>query len=290
MQKLFLITSIILILSTYCLAQNDTVNGQDNRQRNDNIIITILYNNISANDSIIADHGFSCLIESGDHRCLFDAGRISNIFITNVNKMRVDCSGIDYIFISHVHDDHMGGLFDILDKCNKPALCMPVSYPRQEGESFGDQADREYETMLDQLRPFVSELIQHEALANFGNNFYTTGIIEKHSYEQSLIVPTSKGLVIITGCAHPGILEIVRYAKELMKQDIYFVMGGFHLISTDSTRIKTIAQELRKLTKYIGPCHCTGDKAREIFKDIFGEDYIDIKAGLKFKLGDTKLE
>jgi len=93
-------------------------------------------------------------------------------------------------------------------------------------------------------------------------------------------------LIIITGCAHPGILNIVRHTKELMKQDVYFVMGGFHLIRTDSTQVKTIAQELRKLTKYIGPCHCTGEKAQEIFKDIFKENYINIQAGLKLKLGE----
>ena len=93
-----------------------------------------------------------------------------------------------------------------------------------------------------------------------------------------------------TGCAHPGIIEIVRRAKALMKQDVYFVMGGFHLIPIDSTQVKTIAQELRKLTKYVGPCHCTGTKAQGIFKEIFKEDYIDIQAGMKLKLGDGILQ
>lgn len=290
MNKINLITSIILILSTCCLGQNNAFIGQEKPEYNDNIVFTILYNNISVADSIFADNGFSCLIESGDYSCLFDAGSNSEKFMINVNKMGVDCSGIDQVFISHIHNDHMGGLFDILDKCNKPTLCMPVSYPRQEGESFGDQADREYETMLDQLRLFISELIQYEALAKFDNNFYTTGIIEKQSYEQSLIVPTSKGLIIITGCAHPGILEIVKRAKELMKQDVYFVMGGFHPNSIDSMQVITIAQELRMLTKYIGPCHCTAEKALQIFKDVFREDYVDIQAGMRLKLGDGKLK
>jgi 7,8-dihydropterin-6-yl-methyl-4-(beta-D-ribofuranosyl)aminobenzene 5'-phosphate synthase len=290
MKRINLITSIILILSTYYPGEDNYVKGQDKMQSDDNIAFTILYNNISGSDSVIADHGFSCLIESGDHSCLFDAGRIPDKFMKNASRLGVDYSGINHVFISHVHDDHMGGLFDILDKCNKPKLCMPVSYPRQEGESFGDRANRDYEMMLDQLRPSVSELIQHKGLAEFGDNFYTTGIIEKQSYEQALILSTSKGLIIITGCAHPGILEIVRHAKELMKQDVYFVMGGFHLVGTDSTRVMTMAEELRRLTKYIGPCHCTGEKAQGILKDIFGEDYIDIGAGLSFKMGEGKLK
>lgn len=289
MKKTYLITSIILILSICCYGENNVVNAREKPESKENIVYTILCNNTSISDSIFADHGFSCLIEAGDHTCLYDAGNNSEKFMMNVKKIGVDCSGIDHVFISHIHNDHMGGLFDILDKCNKPTLCMPVSYPRQEGESFGEQADRDYEAMLDQLRPFVSELIQHKEFANFGDNFYTTGIIKKQSYEQALILPTSKGLVIVTGCAHPGLLEIVKRAKELMKQNVYFVMGGFHLIRTDSTQVKTIAHELRKLTKYIGPCHCTGEKAQGIFKDVFREDYIDIQAGLKLKLDERKL-
>jgi len=279
------VAAFILILGRFCLAQNNGVPGQVKPEYIENTFITILYNNISVADSIFADHGFSCLVESENYTCLFDAGNNSKKFMTNVNNSGADYSAIDLVFISHLHNDHMGGLFDILDKLDKPVLCMPVSYPRQEGESFGDRADKDYQTMLDRLNPLVSELFQRKALARIDDDFYTTGVIEKRSFEQSLIVRTSKGLIIITGCAHQGILEIVNHARELMKQDVLFVMGGFHLISTEPARIDTVARELRMLTKHIGPCHCTGDKAQAILKDIFKEDYIDIKAGLKLKLG-----
>jgi 7,8-dihydropterin-6-yl-methyl-4-(beta-D-ribofuranosyl)aminobenzene 5'-phosphate synthase len=289
MKKLSLITSIALTLSTYCLGQNNTAMGQEERESTDNIVYTILYNNISMTDSIIPDHGFSCLIESGDHSCLFDAGRISDKLMMNVGKLGVDCSRINNVVISHIHDDHMGGLFDILAKCNRPTLYLPFSYPQMHDEPLGPKADADFKELLDSLNTFVSEIIQRKEPATIGDEFYTTGMIEDQTYEHALIVPTSKGLIIITGCAHPGILEIVKRAKDLMKQDVYFVMGGFHLIRTDSTQIETIAQELRKLTKYIGPCHCTGEKAQGIFKDIFKEDYIDIHAGLKLELGDGNL-
>ena len=142
----------------------------------------------------------------------------------------------------------------------------------------------DFRAMLEQLRPFVSEIVQNRGSVVFGGDFYTTGIIEERWYEQALILPTSKGLTVITGCAHPGIVEIVEHAKELMKQDVYFVMGGFHLLHTDSTQVTTIAQKLRRLTKYVGPCHCTGGKAQAIFKAVFAEDYIDVHAGLKLRL------
>jgi 7,8-dihydropterin-6-yl-methyl-4-(beta-D-ribofuranosyl)aminobenzene 5'-phosphate synthase len=274
----------ILVISQCAVEAQETTNSPDN------IVCTILYNNISATDSIIADHGFSCLIESGDHSCLFDAGRISDTFMTNVSRLRVDCSSIDQVFISHIHDDHMGGLFDILPKCNKPTLYLPYSYPQMKGEPLGDEADSDFNALLERLRPLVSDIVRKKEPVNIGDMFFTTGMIEDQTYEHALIVPTSKGLVIITGCAHPGILEIVKRSKELMNQDVYFVLGGFHLIRTDSTEVNDIALELRNLTKYIGPCHCTGEKARGILKDLFKEDYIDIQAGLTLTLGEGNLQ
>lgn len=264
--------------------------SKEKRESNNNIVLTILYNNKSLDSSIVADHGFSCLVESGGNVCLFDAGRIAENFATNVSKLGVNCSRINHVIISHIHDDHMGGLVDILAKCNKPTLYLPFSYPQMRGEPLGDQAEKDFKALLDSYKPLVSDIIRKKESVKIGDEFYSTGMIEDETYEQALIVPTSKGLIVITGCAHPGILNIVRRAKDLMKQDVFFVMGGFHLLRTDSTQIKTIAQELREVTKYVGPCHCTGEQAQGILKDIFKEDYIDIQAGLKLKLGEGKLK
>lgn len=257
---------------------------------NENVVLTILYDNRSLNSAIAADHGFSCLLESGDRSCLFDAGRVSDTFMANAAKLGVDYSKIEQVFISHIHDDHMGGLFAVLARCNKPALFLPFSYPRQRGEPLGEQADRDFMSLVDRLKPLVSGIVQRKEGGKVGDRYYSTGIIDDQSYEQALIVPTSKGLIVITGCAHPGILEIVGRAKELMKQDVYLVLGGFHLVSSNSAESTNIAHALRKLTKFVGPCHCTGERAQQIFRDVFGEDYIDVRAGLKLTLGEGKLK
>ncbi len=281
---------IFSLLLFVLLNSQSVVTAQEIRKYPDNIVCTILYNNISVADSIIADHGFSCLIESGDQTCLFDTGRISDKFMPNANKLKVNCSRINQVFISHIHDDHMGGLFDILSNCKKPMLYLPYSYPQMKGEPLGDQADADFKALLERFEPLVSQIVQKKEPVKINDMFFTTGMIEDQIYEQALIVPSSEGLLVVTGCAHPGILEIVKRAKELMKQDVYFVMGGFHLIRTDSPRVKTLVQELRKLTKYVGPCHCTGKEACAALKDIFKDDYIDIQAGLKLTIGNGKLK
>jgi 7,8-dihydropterin-6-yl-methyl-4-(beta-D-ribofuranosyl)aminobenzene 5'-phosphate synthase len=72
-----------------------------------------------------------------------------------------------------------------------------------------------------------------------------------------------------------------------MNQDVYMVLGGFHLVSTDPAELEEIVIEMRKLTKLIGPFHCTGDKAVKILQDVFKEDYIDIKSGVKIRISNS---
>jgi 7,8-dihydropterin-6-yl-methyl-4-(beta-D-ribofuranosyl)aminobenzene 5'-phosphate synthase len=250
------------------------------------LVLTVLYNNTSAGDSVMADHGFACLLERGGHTYLFDAGRVPDTLMANARELGVDCTKIDRVIVSHIHDDHMGGIFELLAACAKPALYLPFSYPRSPSEPHTDRSDSDYLALLERLRPSVSDIFQRKDGGEIGEGIYSTGMIEDQSYEQALLVPTSKGLIVLTGCAHPGILEVVKRARELTRQDVYFVMGGFHLTSTDPARVRTIARELRTLTKRIGPCHCTGEKAEAILKDVFKDDYVDIRAGLKIRLGE----
>jgi len=278
--KCFVILIIILIAQNQCYGQKNVINTGD-------VFLTILYDNKSVSDSIMTDNGFSCLIESGGNTCLFDAGRIPEKLIINMDRLKADYSNIDLIFITHIHVDHMGGLQELLARGNKPVLYIPYSYPQLIGEPPSDRADSDWLTLLDQYKPMVSELIRKKEPVAVGNIGYSTGMIEDITCEQSLIIPTSKGLVIITGCAHPGIVKIVKQAKSLIKQDVYLVLGGFHLASTDPVEVNNIAQELRKLTKLIGPCHCTGEKAMKIFHNVFKEDYIDIKAGVKIRISNS---
>ncbi len=107
--------------------------------------------------------------------------------------------------------------------------------------------------------------------------------------EQSLIIQTEKGLIIITGCAHPGIVKIVKRAKDLLKKDILLVVGGFHLIGKSEKEIGEIVLEFKKLgVKYVAPCHCSGDIARRLFKEVYKENFINAGVGKIISIEDLR--
>ena len=98
--------------------------------------------------------------------------------------------------------------------------------------------------------------------------------------EQSLILKTGKSLVVITGCAHPGIVEIIKKAKDSLKESIYLVMGGFHLMDMNESSILRIIKEFKKLgVKKAAPSHCTGEEAIELFKKKYKENFVENGVG-----------
>jgi pimeloyl-ACP methyl ester carboxylesterase len=98
--------------------------------------------------------------------------------------------------------------------------------------------------------------------------------------EQALIIKTQSGLVIITGCAHPGIVPIVKRAKELLGGPVYLVMGGLHLLDKSAAELRNIVTELRELgVARVAPSHCSGDQAIALFVAEYGNNFIRSGAG-----------
>lgn len=277
--RLFLITIAALMMQItigYC--QNDLVDASK-------IKFTILYDDVALNDSFIGDQGFSCLIEIEGKSYLFDAGNVESVLKNNTEKLGIDCSKIEFIYISHLHADHICGLSGIIDKCKKPILFLPSEFPKTQTP----KAKGYVEKTLADAEKVVSKTIVIKGATKIGNHFYSTGVMEERTYEQALVINTSKGLIILVGCSHPGIVEIVRQAKSQLNKDVYFVMGGFHLEGGKyPERIKDIAGQMKELTKYIAAGHCNDGKAQEIFQSTFGKNFIDMKAGLSFKLSDCE--
>jgi 7,8-dihydropterin-6-yl-methyl-4-(beta-D-ribofuranosyl)aminobenzene 5'-phosphate synthase len=113
----------------------------------------------------------------------------------------------------------------------------------------------------------------------------STGELGKEIVEQALIIRGSAGPTLITGCAHPGIVEIARVATDLAGGPLRLVLGGFHLYKKNKPEVEKIASTLKRLgVERIAPCHCTGKRAIEILRNAFADANVDVKVGTEIAL------
>jgi 7,8-dihydropterin-6-yl-methyl-4-(beta-D-ribofuranosyl)aminobenzene 5'-phosphate synthase len=232
--------------------------------------MTIIYDNYPYDKNLQPDWGFSCYIEGLQRSILFDAGRNGQILLSNLRKLGLDPSTVDVVFLSHEHKDHTEGLDALLKE--KPGI--EVWAPEFFAPAFKARI-RERGAILREVKKF--QRISEDAM--------TTGIIEGWIKEQSLILDTDKGVVVITGCAHPRIIKILAEVKELLKKDIVLVLGGFHLAGFDRPYITTTIRDFRRFgVKKVGLCHCSGDEARRLFAEEYGTDFIETGVGKRMEL------
>ncbi len=234
------------------------------------INITIVYDNNEYDKRLGTDWGFSCLIEGLEKTILFDTGGDSSILLSNMHKLEIDPKNVDVIVISHIHYDHVGGLDGFLLKNSNVTVYVPEFFP-------------------DRLKSMVKEngakLIPVHDPIPICNNTYSTGELGTLIPEQSLVIDTEKGLVVITGCAHPGIVDIVKEAKRLTNKSVHLVLGGFHLCWMNPMQINGIIDGVKKEgVEMVAPCHCSGDLARSSFKGIYGENFILVGVGKRLEI------
>lgn len=227
--------------------------------------ITIVFDNYLHNPELKTEWGFSCLIEGFEKNILFDTGSDGEILLENMQKLKLDPKKTDVIIISHDHWDHTGGLKSYLNvNSNVYVYLLP---------SFSDN-----------LKNFVEKtganMFENNERNMLFSHVHTTGTLGSAIKEQSLILETKKGLVVITGCAHPGIVNIIENVKEYLKQSIYMVLGGFHLGGHPDSVLKQIIEQFQKLeVEHPGPSHCSGERCRELFANAYKENFMDIGVG-----------
>jgi len=234
------------------------------------IKITILYDNYIFSEGTKSDWGFACLIEGTEKTILFDTGTKSDILWYNIEKLNADLSKVEQIVISHNHGDHTGGLQSVLEKNSEVSVFLPVSFANEYVSSVEGAGAKVI--AVDQPREICRDV-------------YLTGQMGDQIKEQSLIIDTPKGLVVVTGCSHQGIVNILNKAKEILNKDIYLVFGGFHLMRHSDKQVKEIIQQFKNLgVKQCGATHCTGDKAIAMFKEAYGENYVPMGVGKVIKI------
>ncbi|MCK5706832.1 MAG: MBL fold metallo-hydrolase [Candidatus Aureabacteria bacterium] len=235
--------------------------------------IKILYDNSTLDDELFYGWGFSCLINDN---ILFDTGENGENLLSNMNKMKVDILNIEKVVISHDHWDHTGGLWELLKNTKDLDVygCPGFSSVFKKRVAVDN-----------------GRFIENSDLKKISDNMYLTekmyGI---HKFmpieEQALIIITEKGITVITGCAHPGILKILEIVKKRFpEENIHCVLGGFHLTEHKKSSIENIAKQFRKMNiQKAAPCHCSGEETKEIFKNNFGNDFIDVNVGEEIEI------
>jgi len=240
----------------------------------DDLEITVIYDNNRSDPRTEPAWGFSCLVAGTFGTILFDTGGEADILLENMDRLDIDVDDIDMIFLSHAHWDHVGGLSGLLDRVSKCDVCLLESFPDDIVEVSGNGGGK------------VIKIADSQRLCE---GCYTTGEMGRDIKEQAMIIRTTRGLVIITGCAHPGIVAIVEKAAEMFEDKILLVMGGFHLHDASEDKLRGIAGQFRKSeVVHAAPCHCSGDEARQIFGEVYGDRFIDIGTGRIITAGDLR--
>jgi 7,8-dihydropterin-6-yl-methyl-4-(beta-D-ribofuranosyl)aminobenzene 5'-phosphate synthase len=236
--------------------------------------LLIVYDNYTLKKALTPAWGFSCLVILPQYQILFDTGGDPSILLKNMHELNLDLQKIDAVVLSHVHGDHVGGVSGFLEQRQNITVYLPESFPRNFKEAL-----RQMETTVEEIG---GPQMIHPGV-------YTTGELGYGLKEQSLVLKTRRGLIIITGCAHPGIVEIVEHATAVFKEEVYLLIGGFHLMGYSTSELNRIAKRLDALkVEKIAPCHCSGDEAREFFKGYYKDNYITCAAGLALTLPDLE--
>lgn len=189
--------------------------------------ITIVYDNGLYQEGFKEDWGFGCVIDAYGKRLLFDTGAKGDILLENMRKLNIDPKSIEEVFISHDHWDHVGGLADFLELNNNVRIYAPFTM-----------------SGINNAR----EVLYIEGLGQLDGNFYTTGVLQNS--EQSLVIKDKKGCVVLVGCSHPGVENILTAAEQIAKP--WAIIGGFHGLSS--------FHALKSL-EIICATHCTEFKA-----------------------------
>lgn len=269
--------------------------------------ITVLYDAFGKDAAMTKDWGYAALVEIKGKRILFDTGDDAAIFEKNVKAKGVDITKLDFVVLSHRHGDHVSGVSYLLSVNPKVKIYAPKDGL---GGIFGSDVTSKFyrkdETLPAEKRyyggapPEVIKLGTVFSGANIQLIDKTTELAPgitllalvsdvagtRELKELSLAIDTADGIVLVVGCSHPGIENIVAEAAKI-NPHIHFIAGGFHLVAAPDPAIGKIAATLHDTYKadFIAPGHCTGEPTFAALQKTFGDHYLYAGLGTILDLG-----
>lgn len=266
--------------------------------------ITIIDDNYVDRTGLLAEHGFSCFIETSDFDILFDTGQ-GDAFFNNLKE--IDIKHADFLVLSHGHYDHTGGLSRYMYDCAAITTDIYASryiYDRHlkhnNDESYGfigfsvnrDELDGQFDVHLNtgftQIADnvFLSGVITRDDDFDADGRLYADidGHRQKDPFrdEQYMIIREEDGIHLITGCTHCGAENLIKHAKHLFPDDkIISLTGGLHLFRSEQNETDQVIDMLEKEDiKIIATGHCTGLNASFRMKERLGDRVVMTKAGI----------
>jgi 7,8-dihydropterin-6-yl-methyl-4-(beta-D-ribofuranosyl)aminobenzene 5'-phosphate synthase len=273
------------------------------------IRLKIIIDNLVSFSRLKAEHGFCVLIETADNKILFDTGQ-SSLLIENSLKMGIDLRDITKIVISHGHYDHTGGLLSLLEYIDKevevyahPGI-FEKKYSSKNKEKIEFIGIPEDKTFYEKLgakfllidKPleieksiFISgqiprtsgfETVEEYFVKKIDDSFVKDEILDDISF----IAASEGGNILITGCAHSGLINTIDCAEQITGiKEFKFINGGFHLSNKkEDYNLNAIKYLKEKKFEYISPAHCTGIAATCLIRNNFGSKVLNCGIGEEF--------
>ena len=262
--------------------------------------VTILYDAFGKSENLKRDWGFSALIESSGKRILFDTGNNAEIFAANAKAIGADLTNLDCVVISHRHGDHTSGLNHLLQVNPKVKIYVPAETFGVFGSTLPKGFYKTVDALPDSMRYFrganpesfssgspwpAANFVPIENRIEIAPGIFLIPTVSKvpgtlELRELALAIDSPRGLILVVGCSHPGIEEILT-AASAENPHIFMLVGGLHLVKTPDADVERLANALHDKWKLdrIAPGHCTGEPAFAKLKHVFGSSYLHAGLG-----------